>query len=75
MPAKKGYTITVGGKKFTIKLPSILSGGKALTKENAPFSMKRALQDKQRHLNELDALDQQMKDVGRSEIEKEIFDN
>jgi hypothetical protein len=72
----KTYSITVGGKTYSITIPSFLGGGQStVNKDNAPFSAKRAADDIKGRRNQLDELDRQLKDVGKTEMEKEVFDD
>lgn len=75
MPKDRGYTIKVGGKSYTIPVPSFLSGKKDDLKTSTPVSIGHGVQAKRDRKNQLDEIDRQLKEVGRSNTEKEIFDN
>lgn len=74
MPKGKGYTVSVGGKKYTIKLPKFLSR-KEETKTSVPVSIGHGVKAKKDRYNELDRIDKELSNVGKSDMEKEVFDN
>jgi hypothetical protein len=78
MPAGKGYTITVGGKTFKIKLPKFLVPDVEREPEMAvtPNAPSREFKNvsEATQLNELDALDEQMHNIGRTKMEQKVFD-
>jgi hypothetical protein len=69
----KSYSVTVGGKKYSIKLPSFLSGDKKTSKKAVPVNIKHAVKAKKDRYNELDRIDKELSNVGKSEMEKEVF--
>lgn len=74
MPKGKGYTISVGGKKYTINLPKFL-GGKKDGEDATPVSIGHAVRAKRDRKNQLDEINRQLEEVGQSDMEKEVFES
>jgi hypothetical protein len=70
----KKYTIKVGDKSYSIPVPKFLSGDKE-TKTSAPVSIGHAVEAKTNRKNQLDEIERQLNDVGKSDMEKEVFDD
>jgi hypothetical protein len=71
MSKDSGYTISVGGKTYKLKLPKFMRSKNT----DAPVSVGHAVKAKTDRRNQLDEMDRQLREVGRSATEKEIFDN
>lgn len=71
----KSYTVKVGGKTYSIALPKFLSGDKKSTTEHTPVSIGHGVKAKTNRKNQLDEIERQLNDVGKSDMEKEVFDD
>jgi hypothetical protein len=70
----KSYSVTVGGKTYKISLPKFLSGDKQTSHKAVPVSIGHGVKAKTDRKNELDRIDRELSDVGKSDMEKEVFD-
>jgi hypothetical protein len=80
MPKGKGYSVTVGGKTYKITVPKFLQRLTTPDVERTP-GLARSKNAPSREFknvaeaNQLEQLDNEMKNVGRTEMEREIFDD
>ena len=69
----KSYSIRIGDKVVNIPLPSFL-GGRAKSND-VPVSIGHGIDLKVQRKNQLDELERQLENVGKSEMERKVFDD
>jgi hypothetical protein len=66
-----GFKVSVGDKTYNIKIPKFLRAKASDT----PVSAGHAAKAKADRKNELDRIDRELSNAGKSQMETEIFDN
>lgn len=67
----KYFSVTAKGKTYKIRLPKFMQSGK----KDAPVSVGHAIKSKEDRKSQFEAVEKELNSVGKSEMEKQIFDN
>ena len=67
----KYFSVTAKGKTYKIRIPKFLQS----SKDDAPLSVGHATKAKRDRKSQLEEVDRELSDVGKSEMEKQVFDN